>query len=93
VHAADGQRPTGRRYGRTRWLRDIETQTGRLGIHREVFRDRRNATDPDVTFPVRWLLKARSFNVWMAGLAAFGLAALLVLAVTLAQPAWLEATG
>lgn len=44
-----------------------------------------------MSFPVRWLLKVRSFNVWMAGLAAFGFAALLVLAVTLAQPEWLEA--
>jgi len=63
------------------WLRDIETQTGRLGIHGAAFRDRRDATDPDVKFPVRWLLKARSLNVWMAGLAAFGLAALVVLTV------------
>jgi hypothetical protein len=74
------------------WLREIETQTGRLPIHGESFRDRRNATDPDVTFPVRWLLRVRSFNVWMAGLAGFGLAALFVLVVTIARPEWLSGT-
>ena len=72
------------------WLRDMERQSGRVSIHGEAFRDRRNSTDPDVAFPVAWLLRVRSFTVWMMGLSLFGLAAILVLVVTFVQPDWLQ---
>jgi len=72
-----------------RWLSELELERGGTAIHGEAFRDRRNTTDPDVAFPVKPLLRFRSFNVWMSGLALFGAAAIAVLVVTFVQPEWL----
>jgi hypothetical protein len=71
------------------WLSEVERASAKVKVHGTAFRDRRNATDPDVRLPVSWLLRVRSIDVWLAGLALFGVAALVVLAVTIAAPEWL----
>jgi hypothetical protein len=71
------------------WLGELEQRHSRTQVHGVAFRDRRNQMSPDVRFPVGWLLRFRSINVWMVGLALFGVAAIAVLIVTFAAPEWL----
>lgn len=67
------------------WLEEYETRHFGTSWHGRAWADKRNqGRSPD--WPTRFLSRFRGFDVWIGGLAIFGLAALAVLVLTVFWP-------
>jgi hypothetical protein len=71
------------------WLAEYEQRHFGDPVHGPVWARRRNQTPT-----VLWLTRFRAFYVWMAGLALFGIAALITFALALFVPGlWASSSG